>query len=234
MSSRYSSCFALISPNNRCRSTCEKPMIAFSGVRSSCDMLARNSLLCSTRDLELAALLRKLCQRLLQLLRAFLDLLLQALNRCLQARRHPVQLVCQATQLVATAELDPLVVGARPDAGCCRPHLLDQGGRDGGRATRSVRSRRRGTPRAGAPSARSFRGPARTPRSRAARRTPSSRPARRSPRCSAPFRPRKLRPTVDPVFDEASALVTCGKARERCVKAALFGCAIGTPLVSTA
>ena len=26
---------------------------------------------------------------------------------------------------------------------------------------------------------------------------------------------RKLRPTVDPVLDEASALATCGKARER-------------------
>ena len=47
MSSRYSSCFALISPNIRFRNTCEKPMIAFSGVRSSCDMFARNSLLCS-------------------------------------------------------------------------------------------------------------------------------------------------------------------------------------------
>ena len=46
MSSRYSSCFSLTSPNIRSRSTCEKPMIAFSGVRSSCDMFARNSLLC--------------------------------------------------------------------------------------------------------------------------------------------------------------------------------------------
>ena len=46
MSSRYSSCFALISPEIPSRSTWEKPMIAFSGVRSSCDMLARNSDLC--------------------------------------------------------------------------------------------------------------------------------------------------------------------------------------------
>ena len=46
MSSRYSSCFALTSPNILSRSTCEKPMIAFSGVRSSCDMFARNSDLC--------------------------------------------------------------------------------------------------------------------------------------------------------------------------------------------
>ena len=34
------------SPNIRSDSTSEKPMIAFSGVRSSCDMLARNSDLC--------------------------------------------------------------------------------------------------------------------------------------------------------------------------------------------
>ena len=46
MSSRYSSCFSFTSPNSLCCSTWEKPMIAFSGVRSSCDMLARNSLLC--------------------------------------------------------------------------------------------------------------------------------------------------------------------------------------------
>ena len=46
MSSRYSSCFSFTSPNSFCCSTWEKPMIAFSGVRSSCDMLARNSDLC--------------------------------------------------------------------------------------------------------------------------------------------------------------------------------------------
>ena len=46
MSSRYSSCFSFTSPTILSRSTCEKPMIAFSGVRSSCDMLARNSDLC--------------------------------------------------------------------------------------------------------------------------------------------------------------------------------------------
>ena len=74
-----------------------------------------------------------------------------------------------------------------PRCGLLPSASASQGGRDGGRATRSGRSRRRGTPRAAAPSARSFRGPARTPRSRAARRTPSSRPARRSPRCSTPF-----------------------------------------------
>jgi hypothetical protein len=33
-------------PNIRSDSTSEKPMIAFSGVRSSCDILARNSDLC--------------------------------------------------------------------------------------------------------------------------------------------------------------------------------------------
>ena len=46
MSSRYSSCFSLTSPNIFSESTSEKPMIALSGVRSSCDMLARNSDLC--------------------------------------------------------------------------------------------------------------------------------------------------------------------------------------------
>ena len=46
MSARYSACLSLISPNMRSASTSEKPMIALSGVRSSCDMLARNSLLC--------------------------------------------------------------------------------------------------------------------------------------------------------------------------------------------
>src|SRR5215471_2622105 len=43
MSLRYSSCFSFSSPNIRSFSTSENPMIAFSGVRSSCDMLARNS-----------------------------------------------------------------------------------------------------------------------------------------------------------------------------------------------
>ena len=46
MSFRYSSCFSFSSPNIRSSSTSEKPMIAFSGVRSSWDMLARNSDLC--------------------------------------------------------------------------------------------------------------------------------------------------------------------------------------------
>ena len=46
MSSRYSACFSFTGPNISSRSTCEKPRMAFSGVRSSCDMLARNSDLC--------------------------------------------------------------------------------------------------------------------------------------------------------------------------------------------
>ena len=46
MSRRYSSCRSLRSPNIRSSSTSEKPMTALSGVRSSCDMLARNSDLC--------------------------------------------------------------------------------------------------------------------------------------------------------------------------------------------
>src|SRR5713101_960211 len=46
MSLRYSSCFSFSSPNIRSVSTSENPMMAFSGVRSSWDMLARNSDLC--------------------------------------------------------------------------------------------------------------------------------------------------------------------------------------------
>src|SRR5216683_5516496 len=43
MSLRYSSCLSLRAPNMRWSSTSEKPITAFSGVRSSWDMLARNS-----------------------------------------------------------------------------------------------------------------------------------------------------------------------------------------------
>ena len=43
MSRTYSSWRSLSSPNMRSSSTSENPITAFSGVRSSCDMLARNS-----------------------------------------------------------------------------------------------------------------------------------------------------------------------------------------------
>ena len=46
MSRRYSSWRSLSSPNIRSSSTSENPITALSGVRSSCDMLARNSDLC--------------------------------------------------------------------------------------------------------------------------------------------------------------------------------------------
>ena len=46
MSSVYSACFSFSSPNNLSPKTSEKPIMALSGVRSSCDMLARNSDLC--------------------------------------------------------------------------------------------------------------------------------------------------------------------------------------------
>ena len=52
MSSRYSSCLSFTSPKSFCCSTWVKPMIAFSGVRSSCDMLARKSDLCLLAHLE--------------------------------------------------------------------------------------------------------------------------------------------------------------------------------------
>src|SRR5713101_7540365 len=53
MSFRYSSCFSFSSPNMRSVSTSEKPMMAFNGVRSSWDMLARNSDLCRLAALVL-------------------------------------------------------------------------------------------------------------------------------------------------------------------------------------
>ena len=46
MSSVYSACFSFNSPKSFSCNTSEKPMMALSGVRSSCDMLARNSDLC--------------------------------------------------------------------------------------------------------------------------------------------------------------------------------------------
>ena len=62
MSFRYSSCFSFSSPNIRSTSTSEKPMMALSGVRSSWDMLARNSRLVLAGGLELAALVRDLAE----------------------------------------------------------------------------------------------------------------------------------------------------------------------------
>ena len=47
MSRRYSSWRSFSSPNMRSSSTSENPITAFRGVRSSCDMLARNSDLCA-------------------------------------------------------------------------------------------------------------------------------------------------------------------------------------------
>ena len=81
MSSRYSSCFALTSPKSPSRSTCEKPMIAFSGVRSSCDMFARNSDLCSAGGLELSV-------------------------EALELVVHPVDVGRQRAELVAVRDVD--------------------------------------------------------------------------------------------------------------------------------
>ncbi len=74
MSSRYSSCFSFTSPNSFCFNTWEKPTIAFSGVRSSCDMLARKSDLCL--DATSSAL------------RALGHLALQAADQLLHVRGH--------------------------------------------------------------------------------------------------------------------------------------------------
>ena len=92
MSSRYSSCFAFSSPNMRSRSTCEKPMIALSGVRSSCDMLARNSDLCSARRLELAV-------------------------EAVELVVHPVDVRGQRAELVAVGDVDVPREVARGDRG---------------------------------------------------------------------------------------------------------------------
>ena len=62
MSWRYSSCFSFRSPNIRSSSTSEKPMIALSGVRSSWDMLARNSDLCWLATSSSAALVLDLAE----------------------------------------------------------------------------------------------------------------------------------------------------------------------------
>ena len=64
MSRRYSSWRSLMSPNIRSSSTSEKPSTALSGVRSSCDMLARNSDLCRAGQLQLDALLLELAEQL--------------------------------------------------------------------------------------------------------------------------------------------------------------------------
>src|SRR5262249_8341456 len=58
-----SSCLSLRSPNMRSPSTSENPMMAFSGVASSRDMLAMNSDLCRTRRLELADFLIDLAEQ---------------------------------------------------------------------------------------------------------------------------------------------------------------------------
>ncbi len=57
------SCLAFSSPNMRSVSTSEKPMMALSGVRSSCDMLARNSDLCWLATSSCAALVLDLVEQ---------------------------------------------------------------------------------------------------------------------------------------------------------------------------
>ncbi len=64
MSCRYSSCRSLSSPNMRSSRTSENPMTAFSGVRSSWDMLARKSDLCWLTILQFSALLLEFAEQL--------------------------------------------------------------------------------------------------------------------------------------------------------------------------
>ena len=114
MSSRYSACFSLMSPKSSLRSTCEKPLIAFSGVRSSCDMLARNS------DLwRLAASSSRLFSS--SSASAVASSRVRSSTCCsspaygrLQPGGHAVELVGEGAELVAAGDLDPLV--ERPGA----------------------------------------------------------------------------------------------------------------------
>ena len=101
MSSRYSSCFSLTSPNNFCFSTWEKPTIAFSGVLSSWLMLARKSDLCW--DATSSAFVRSATRRL------------QAGDQLLHALGHLVEGRGERAQLVLAIQLDALVVGAGAD-----------------------------------------------------------------------------------------------------------------------
>ena len=109
MSSRYSACFSLTAPNIALRSTWEKPLIAFSGVRSSCDMFARNSDLWRLAASSSAGLLVELRQRSRQLPGALLHLLLEPGVGRRQARSHPVEFVGERRELVSAGDLDALV-----------------------------------------------------------------------------------------------------------------------------
>ena len=126
MSSRYSSCFAFTSPNIRSRNTCEKPMIAFSGVRSSCDMLARNSDLCLLAASSSRLFSSSSRERGLELPGALLDLLLEARVGLLELRRHAIELLGERAQLVAARSLDPLVERTRADSRCRSLDGLDR------------------------------------------------------------------------------------------------------------
>ena len=91
-------------------------MIAFSGVRSSCDMFARNSDLCllaaSSSRLFSSSSLE--CRRELE--RPRLDLLLEARVGLLELGRHAIELLGECPQLVVARDLDPLVERSGADA----------------------------------------------------------------------------------------------------------------------
>ena len=107
-------------------------MIAFSGVRSSCDMFARNSRLVPARSLELAALLVELGERRLELPRSLLDLLLETRIGLLQPLGHAVELLGERAQLVASSDVDSLIERSSADLRRRHLHRLDRPGHPAG------------------------------------------------------------------------------------------------------
>ncbi len=81
-------------------------MIAFSGVRSSCDMLARNS--------DLWRLATSSCW-LPPPLQVFFHLLLEPGVGFTEPRRHVVELLGDCLQLITAVDLDALIQGAGGD-----------------------------------------------------------------------------------------------------------------------
>ena len=154
MSSRYSSCFSFTSPNIRSRSTCEKPMIAFSGVRSSCDMFARNSDLCrlTASSSRLFWSSSRECRR--ELAGPLVDLLLEPRIRLPEPRCHAIELLGERAQLVIARNLDLLVERTGADPRRRSLDRLDRPDEPAGEQDARWRSPGAGTRRAAAPCAR--------------------------------------------------------------------------------
>ena len=178
-----------MSPNVPLRSTCENPLMAFNGVRSSCDMWARNSDLwrlatSSSRLFSSSSTIASASSRV-----SLLHPLFQSSMRRLEPTGHLVEFVCEGAELVAAGTFDGVGRATRSQASSPRPGSPRWAVPDRVRAARSWRSPPGGT-RPGAPrSARSPPGWVRTPRSGAPRRTPAIRAGPRSRMRSAPRSP---------------------------------------------